>query len=67
MVPFWRWHATGRKPPIPDLSGENGRIRLVDVAAEVGGRWNNDGAVHHSVANALAQEVPLVLQGRLLG
>ena len=49
----------------PELSGENGRARLVVLAAEVGRRWNNETAQFvAALANARAQEVPLVLQGR---
>ena len=49
----------------PELSGENGRARLVVLAAEVGGRWNSETAQFiTALANARAQEVPLVLQGR---
>ena len=49
----------------PELSGESGRARLVVLAAEVGGRWNSETAQFiTALANARAQEVPLVLQGR---
>ena len=49
----------------PELSGENGRARLVVLAAEFGGRWNSETAKFiTALANARAQEVPLVLQGR---
>ena len=49
----------------PELSGENGRARLVVLAAEVGGRWNRETAQFiTALAKARAQEVPLVLQGR---
>ena len=49
----------------PELSGENGRARLVVLAAEVGGCWNSETAQFiTALAKARAQEVPLVLQGR---
>ena len=49
----------------PELSGEGGRARLVVLAAEVGGRWNTETAqLLTALANARAQEVPLLLQGR---
>ena len=50
----------------PELSGEGGRARLVVLAAEVGGRWNEETATFLSaLAKAKALESPLVLQGRV--
>ena len=43
----------------PELSGEGGRARLVALAAEVGGRWNEETATFLSVlAKAKALESP---------
>ena len=47
----------------PELSGEGGRVRLVVLAAEVGGRWSAETA-QFLTAKARAQEVLQVLQGR---
>ena len=50
----------------PELSGEGGRARLVVLAAEVGGRWNEETATFLSaLAKAKALESPLMLQGRV--
>ena len=44
----------------PELTGENGRTRLVVLAAEVGGRWSGETAEFLCVlAKARAQSVPL--------
>ena len=54
-----------KEATFPELSGENGRARLVVLAAEVGARWNSETAQFiTALADARAQEVPLVLQGR---
>ena len=50
----------------PELTGENGRTRLVVLAAEVGGRWSGETAQFLcALAKARAQSVPLNLQGRM--
>ena len=58
--------ARRRKETYPELSGEGGRARLVVLAAEVGGRWNEETATFLSaLAKTKALESPLVLQGRV--
>ena len=50
----------------PELSGEGGRVRLVVLAAEVGGRWSVETVQFlTALAKGRAEEVPLVLQGRV--
>ena len=54
-----------KEATFPELPGEGGRARLVVLAAEVGGRWSAETAQFlTALANARAQEVPQVLQGR---
>ena len=50
----------------PELSGEGGRVRLVVLAAEVGGRWSQETVdFPNALAKARAQESPQILQGRV--
>ena len=50
----------------PELTGENGRTRLVVLAAEVGRRWSVETAQFLcALAKNRAQSVPLNLQGRM--
>ena len=52
----------------PELSGTQGRARLVVLAAEVGGRWSDEARVFVSqLAKAKARAVPRVLAGRARG
>ena len=49
----------------PELSGTQGRARLVVLAAEVGGRWSDEARAFVSqLAKAKARAVPRVLAGR---
>ena len=49
----------------PELSGTQGRARLVVMAAEVGGRWSNEARAFVSqLAKAKARVAPRVLAGR---
>ena len=49
----------------PELSGTQGRARLVVLAAEVGGRWSDEARAFVSqLAKAEARAVPRVLAGR---
>ena len=48
----------------PELSGEDGRARLVVLAAEIGGRWWMAQFLR-ALAKARAQSVPLLLQNRV--
>ena len=50
----------------PELSGEDGRARLVVLAAEIGGRWSEETAQFlRALAKAHARSVPLLLQSRV--
>ena len=59
---LWKTLAAGKRPLTPNFLG----ARLVVLAAEVGGRWSVETAQFlTALAKARAEEVPLVLQGRV--
>ena len=64
-----RGAGSGKTPQgedLPRAAGDDGRARLVVLAAEVGGRWSAETAQFLSaLAKARALSVPQVLQGRV--
>ena len=51
----------------PELVGDDGRARLVVLAAETGGRWSNETAQFlRGLAKGKAETAPLLLQNRVL-
>ena len=50
----------------PELSGDDGRARLVVIAAETGGRWSNETAHFlRGLAKGKAETAPLLMQNRV--
>ena len=55
-----------KETTFPEFSSEEGRARLVVLAAEVGGRWSQETAEFlNAMAKIRAQESPQILQGRV--
>ena len=51
----------------PELVGDDGRARLVVLAAETGGRWSNETAQFlRGLAKGKAETAPLLMQNRVL-